>query len=173
MFEARWFAGPGHESTAAGTHCRHRLIRMLALAGLVFTLLGAASAQRAMAASSSVTVEPHDLASGGALHDFTYLINEDNAHLGNAASQADRPMRAPTESFSPIAAEGDQDRATVDLPNDCTGKSNVAPGGGCRYLISVRAADHKLWGKHITLPGDAGTLRIDLSEASAARTEIR
>ena len=169
MFEARWFAGPGHESTAAGTHCRHRLIRMLTLAGLVFTLLGAASAQRAMAASSSVTVEPHDLASGGALHDFTYLINEDNAHLGNAASQADRPMRAPTESFSPIAAEGDQDRATVDLPNDCTGKSNVAPGGGCRYLISVRAADHKLWGKHITLPGDAGTLRIDLSEASAAR----
>jgi hypothetical protein len=78
-------------------------------------------------------------------------------------------MRAPTESFSPIAAEGDQDRATVSLPSDCTGKANVAKDGhGCRYLISVRAPDRKLWGKHITLPDDAGDVRVDLSEASAA-----
>lgn len=135
-------------------------------------LLGGGSrvARRAVAAdppTASITVAPHDLGSGSALGAFTYIVNVDNAHLGDAAALGDRPMRAPTESYSPIAAEGDQDRATVDLPSDCTGQANVAKDGhGCRYLISVRAPDHKLWGRHITLPGDAGSVRVDLSEAS-------
>ena len=53
---------------------------------------------------------------------------------------ADRPGRAPTESNSPLVAEGDQDSATKTLADG-------------RYLISIRSPDHKMWGKHITLPG--------------------
>src|SRR6188472_457296 len=101
------------------------LLCVLVYAGLMLAL--GADAKPAAAAdppTAQITVVPHDLASGSALGDFTYIVNADNAHLGNAASVADRPMRAPTESFSPIVAEGDQDRAAVDLPSDCTGKAN-------------------------------------------------
>jgi hypothetical protein len=144
----------------------------LALALAVLPLVGSGS-ERAAAAdppTASVTVDPHDLLSGNHLEKFTYLINEDNAHLGNAPALKDRPMRGETQSYSPIAAEGDETNATVALPSDCTGKENVAlDGHGCRYLISVRAEDHQMWGKHIALPADAGTVRINLSEASAAR----
>ncbi len=129
----------------------------------------ARSAVAADPPTAQITIVPHDLGSGAVLGKFTYLVNEDNAHLGDAANAADRPMRAPTQSFSQIVAEGDQASAPLDLPSDCTGHANVARDGhGCRYLISVRASDHKLWGKHITLPADAGTVRIDMSEASAA-----
>jgi hypothetical protein len=154
------------------------LLRLLVLAGLCVAALSAQGVQAA-AADSSVTVDAHDLASGNTLGDhggFTYLINVDNAHLGNAPDPKNGPMLAPTETFSPIVAEGDQDHATMTLPDDCTGQVNAAlpdPKNnnhiGCRYLISVRSPDHKMWGKHITLPNDAGTVRVDLSEASAAR----
>jgi large repetitive protein len=152
-----------------------RLGTVLLLAGVLFILLllsstGPKSAGAADPPTASITVAPHDLASGNALDQFTYIVNEDNAHLGNAPNQNDRPFRAPTQSFSPIAAEGDENRATVDLPSDCTGQPNAAlDGHGCRYLISVRSQDHKMWGKHITLPNDAGDVRVDLSEDSAAK----
>ncbi len=169
MFAASRRAG----SIAVGEAPRIAWLLLLCIvlyAGVMLTLgAGAKPAAAADPATAQITVVPHDLASGSALGDFTYIVNVDNAHLGNAAHEADRPMRAPTQSFSPIAAEGDQDRATVDLPSDCTGKANVAKDGqGCRYLISVRSPDHKLWGKHITLPDDAGTVAINLSEASEA-----
>ena len=60
-----------------------------------------------------------------------------------------RPGVAPTESNSPVVALGDQDSPTVTLPDG-------------RYLISIRSPDHKMWGKHITLPDDAGTVDIAL-----------
>jgi large repetitive protein len=169
MFGASRSAVRGHVSASvarAAVPPTWRLPLLLALAVLSLALLFPAGA---LAAEASVTVKAYPVGSTTPLPGFTYIINEDNAHLGNAAALTDRPMRAPTESFSPIAAEGDQARATVSLPSDCTGKANVAKDGhGCRYLISVRAPDRKLWGKHITLPDDAGDVRVDLSEASAA-----
>jgi len=102
----------------------------------------------------AVTIDARDLASGSPLGQFNYLVNLDNTKLPSD------PTALSTESNSPIVREGDQDRATVTLPAG-------------RYLISVRARDHNMWGKHITLPDDAaadGTLtsRIDLTEQSEA-----
>src|SRR5215468_6096863 len=88
---------------------------------------------------SNITVEPHDLATGDALSTFQYIVNVDNTRLPNDPDPAMRNGVAPTESNSPIVAEGDQTRATISLPEG-------------RYLISIRSADHKMWGKHITLP---------------------
>src|SRR5262245_9346618 len=114
------------------------LVAVIALASVV--ALGGNASKPAAAAdppTAQITVSPHDLHTGDALSHFTYIVNVDNAHLGDAARVADRPMRAPTESFSPIVAEGNQDRASVDLPSDCTDQANVAKDGhGCRYLIS-------------------------------------
>lgn len=39
-------------------------------------------------------------------------------------------MRAPTETYSPIVAEGDQDRATVDLPNAAARPTPPSTGTG-------------------------------------------
>ncbi|MFU8874374.1 hypothetical protein [Micromonospora sp. SL4-19] len=93
-----------------------------------------------------------DNPAAGQLTNFTYIINADNTKLPSD------PLALNTESNSPIVAEGDQSRPTVKLPSG-------------RYLISVRSLDHKMWGKHITLPDDTaadGTLlaRIDLTEQS-------
>lgn len=127
---------------------------------VVLTVLAAllpplALASPARAQTSSITIQPHDLGSGSALTTFQYLVNVDNTRLPNDPDPAMRTGVAPTESNSPVVAEGDQNRASLTLPDG-------------RYLISVRSADHKMWGKHVTLPRDAGTIRIDMQEASAA-----
>ncbi|GII65409.1 hypothetical protein Skr01_54940 [Sphaerisporangium krabiense] len=107
------------------------------------------------AQAGSITIEARDLATGAALPAFQYLVNLDNSRLPDDPDPALRTGVAATESNSPIVAKGDQSRPAVDLPDG-------------RYLISVRAAGHKMWGRHITLPRDAGTVRVDLSEASEA-----
>ena len=113
--------------------------------------------------SCQVTVDARDFASGDPLTNFTYVINVDNSRYINPTTRQpvdDFPRYLTTESNSPIVREGDQSRPTVTLPNG-------------RYLISVRSLDHKMWGKHITLPGDAPdtgplNVRIDLTEQSEA-----
>jgi len=100
----------------------------------------------------AVTVDAHDFASGNPLANFNYIVNRDNTKLPSD------PLALNSESHTPIVAEGNQDRNTV----------NLQPG---RYLISVRSLDHKMWGSYITLPDDAaadGTLtaRVDLTEVS-------
>ena len=133
------------------------------VAGLLPGLLSLSTslAPRAQAAPSTcgtdgcaVIIDARDFASGAPLANFSYIVNVDNTKLPND------PLALSTESNSPIVREGDQDRATVNLPDG-------------RYLISVRALDHKMWGAHITLPRDAandGTLnaRIELTEQSDA-----
>ncbi|MEZ0448692.1 SdrD B-like domain-containing protein [Cellulomonas sp. ICMP 17802] len=104
------------------------------------------------AAGCAVTVDARDLPSGAPLGNFTYIINVDNTKL------PDDPLAVSTQSNSAIVAEGNQDRTAVNLPAG-------------RYLISVRSLDHKMWGKHITVPNPAtpdGSLnaRIDLSVQS-------
>jgi hypothetical protein len=105
------------------------------------------------AGGCAVTVDARDFASGNPLASFNYIVNVDNAKLPND------PLAVNSESNSPIVREGDQSRNTVDLP----------PG---RYLISVRAVDHKMWGAYINLPADAAadgslTERIDLTTQSS------
>ncbi|WP_456826536.1 hypothetical protein [Cellulomonas sp. P5_E12] len=104
------------------------------------------------AAGCALTVDARDLPTGSPLTDFTYIVNEDNSKLPTD------PLAVSTESNSKIVAEGNQGRTTVNLPAG-------------RYLISVRSLDHKMWGKHITLPEPSTadgslTARIDLTVQS-------
>ena len=73
--------------------------------------------------TSAITIVAHDLATNAVLPEFTFLVNVDNAHLGDDPDPMQRPGVAPTESNSPVVALGDQDSATVSLPDG-------------RYLIS-------------------------------------
>ena len=101
-----------------------------------------------------MTIDARDFATGTPLHEFNYLINLDNTKL------PDDPLALSTESNSPIVREGNEGHAATRLPAG-------------RYLISVRARDHKMWGQHITVPNPATadgslTARIDLTEQSEA-----
>ncbi len=100
-----------------------------------------------------MTIDARDFPTGTPLANFNFIINIDNTKLPSD------PLALSTESNSPVVKEGDQDHATVTLPDG-------------RYLISVRSLDHKMWGAYINLPADAqnnGTLieRIDLTVQSA------
>jgi hypothetical protein len=115
------------------------------------------------AAGCAVTVDARDFASHTALPHFNYIINVDNTRFVDPKTRQPTdpfPKYVTTESNSPIVREGNESRATVNLPAG-------------RYLISVRAPDHKMWGAYITLPDDAaadGTLnaQIELTEQSDA-----
>jgi hypothetical protein len=133
---------------------------VLAVVAALTVPLATATSTPATAAAScpsggcSVTVDARDFASDSPLEHFNYIINVDNTKLPTD------PLALNTESNSPIVREGNENRATVDL----------APG---RYLISVRAPDHKMWGQHISLPADADangalTTSIALTEQSDA-----
>src|SRR5215831_12608220 len=148
-----------------GDHWRGRstVARVAALgllAGLLTALPVALSATTPARAATScpadgcaVTVDAHDFASGSALANFNFIVNNDNS------KPPSDPLALSTESYTPLVAEGNQDRKTVNLPAG-------------RYLITVRSLDHKMWGTYIDLPGDAAadgslTQRVDLTEASA------
>jgi hypothetical protein len=145
-------------STAVRVAILGLLASSLTALGVVSSLTSSAQAAASCPADGcAVTIDAHDFTSGAALTNFTYVINKDNSrYIDPLTGPADPfPQYTTTESNSPIVRVGDQDRDTVTLP----------PG---RYLISVRSLDHKMWGKHITLPDDAaadGTLttRIDLT----------
>ena len=111
-------------------------------------------------AQSSVTVQAHDFASNAPLTDFTYIVNEDNAGDPDNPDPSLRPSIAGTQSHSKLVATGDQDHPTADLPDG-------------KYLISIRSPHHKLWGKHITLPQDAGTVDIGLRDGPFPLGKIR
>jgi hypothetical protein len=117
------------------------------------------------------------LGKGAPLPSYSFIVNADNSALPLGATEADGTAvdhahangYAHTESYSPIVREGGcatlacngpSDRQTVKLP---TG----------RYLITVRAPDHKMWGQLITVPRDAtdGSLDADvvLTEASTSK----
>ena len=115
------------------------------------------------AGGCAVTVDARDHRTGTPLPRFNYLVNVDNSryvHPGTRQPVDPFPKYVTTESNSPIVREGNENRATVTLPAG-------------RYLISVRAPDHKMWGALIDLPRDAaadGTLhsRIALTTQSEA-----
>jgi hypothetical protein len=145
-----------------------RRLSLLLLAALATAALlvqfSAGSAGATAQSTASFTVDARDFASQTTLPHFNYIVNVDNTKLpGNSLALS-------TESFSPIVKVGNENTGSISLPSSgCTATGNAGPNGvGCRYLISVRAHNHKMWGKHITLPADAGTVTIDLTEQSAA-----
>jgi large repetitive protein len=165
--------GFGSTSTAAVFSVGHRgrgvraITLQIAILGLLAGLLPLLAsltpqlASKAHAATScpggncTVTIDARDFASGNPLAHFNYIINLDNTKLPTD------PDALSTESNSPIVREGDEGRNTVTLPE------------GNRYLVSVRAVDHKMWGAYFSLPEDANaagnlTVRVDLTEQSDA-----
>src|SRR5262245_10813268 len=77
------------------TACRLALMLVVATVALASALLTGDSSRPAAAAdppTAQITISPHDLGSGTALGEFSYIVNVDNAHLGDATNIADRPM---------------------------------------------------------------------------------
>jgi SdrD B-like protein len=172
-----------------------RIAIIVALTAPLLVLPGGASSQTAAtgcpADGCTVTVRAFDpanpnanpgigagLGQGAALPTFNFLINLDNTRLplgaiqpdGSATAVQEANGYAATESNSPIFAEGGCSNLACDGVRD----RNVVKLPTGRYLISMRAPDHKLWGRIITLPADAGgdgsmNADIVLTEASEAK----
>lgn len=92
--------------------------------------------------AATVTIVAQDL-DGNPIPSFTFLVSEDNAGR-RTDPPSERPGRKPTPSYIPLVAAGDQGSASVTLDS---------PG---RYLVTVKAPGHKLWGKHFSLPAASG-----------------
>jgi hypothetical protein len=140
-------------STVARVGILAVLASFLTALALAPSVTSAQAATACPAAGCAVTVDARDFATGDPLGNFNFIVNDDNT------KDPSDSLALNSESFTPILAEGDQTRNTVNLP---AGK----------YLISVRSLEHKMWGAYITLPDDAaadGTLtaRVDLTEVSA------
>src|SRR4051794_31954670 len=134
--------------------------RRMTLTGLVAVLaLMFVPATRAGAAE--VTFTASDLAGGAPLGHYSWIVNEDNTHLWNDSNPLERPGVKPTESNSPVVAEG---VVTGDAAHDLR-SANLDPG---RYLVSVRSPDHKMWGRHFTVGATTRTIDVALREASEA-----
>lgn len=109
----------------------------------VLAPLGATSAS----AASSITIVAREVGTDALIPNFKFLINENNAH---DAGDPNPPTLSGHESFSPVVMAGDQaDASGINLPDG-------------RYLITVQAAGYKLWGTHVTLPDEAGTVTVQL-----------
>ena len=141
--------GGGISTQRRWRRSRRRLARVagfvtLVVAASFLPALRPALTPHAQAAAScpadgcTVTVNGLDFSTGDPLATYNFIVNVDNAKLPSD------PNSLSTESNSPIVAEGDQDHATVTLPEG-------------RYLISMRSLDHKMWGNYLTLPDAANT----------------
>ena len=101
---------------------------------------------------------------GNPISNFSYLVNEDNAGAPiidvngtDFIATENSPSLKPMASYSPIVAAGtgSNGQATIGLP-DITHDPG-SPGDLAnpiadqldRFLISVRAPDHKMWGQHV------------------------
>ena len=133
--------------------------------------LGGQNAPAQTVPTSAVTVHAFECGPGdnsfpdpqctasGELQDFTFIINEDNAHYASDPPDQ-RPSIAPTESHSRLVAAGDQDDPTVNLPDG-------------RYLVSVRSPGHKLWGEYFTVDGAAQDVNVSLRSTPLKLGRIR
>lgn len=93
---------------------------------------------------ASLTVGAVQVGSGMAVTDFRFIINADNVRDPNDPDPARWPSLSPAASHSPLVATGDAAHATVDVP----------PG---RYLVTIRAPEHKLGGEWVTVSGDTAS----------------
>jgi hypothetical protein len=141
---------------------RARTLR-LGLFALVLALGGilalSGSRQAIAQPDSTITVKAFqynaaDGTLGAALPEYTYIVNADNSGDVTSTDPLARPSLHGTESNSAVVATGDQSSPAVSLPDG-------------RYLISIRSPGHKLWGKLIRLPADAGDVNIGLRSTPA------
>ena len=122
----------------------------------------------------SIGAPPYSTA--GTIDGFAYLVNEDNSgdptddpadcdpNTPGYPANCDWPSIKPMASHSPVVETG-----TVAAGNQVT--LNLPAG---RYLVTVRAEGHKLGGKHIRLPDDAGqTLDVELVNDPLPLSTIR
>ncbi|HKN53385.1 MAG TPA: hypothetical protein VJX66_12830, partial [Amycolatopsis sp.] len=135
------------------------LATLVVVAALLPSLVPGQRAQAATAcpaAGCAVTVDGRDFRTGNPLPQFNFIVNEDNSRYIDPHTRQPVdpfPKYVTTESHSPIVRTGSESRTTVNLPAG-------------RYLISLRAPDHKMWGGLINLPGDAaadGTLHTTIA----------
>jgi len=135
-------------------------VAVLALVAAALVPLVSQTASPVAAAPAScgggcqVTVNATDFASGNALPDYSFIVSVDNTKAPTDE------LALSTKSFSPTVATGSKASPSVSLPDG-------------RYLITVRAPDHKMWGVYVNLPADAandGTLSttVALTEQSDA-----
>ena len=131
----------GYVGRRSRRRTRRSTLAALALGAFVALALPSALVG-ASTATATVTIVAQDL-DGNPIPSFTFLVSEDNAGRRTDPPN-ERPGTKPTPSYIPLVAAGDQDSATVTLDD---------PG---RYLVTVKAPDHKLWGKHFSLPAASG-----------------
>jgi hypothetical protein len=137
----------------AGRRPHARLLASGAVALFLCALALAGSRQAGAAAGqSTITVKAFEYneatgALGSALQNFTFIVSLDNSPNPDNVDPTKRPGVAPMPSHAPLMATGDQDHATVTLPDNNPGE---------RYLISIRSPDHKLWGQYVTFPQQNG-----------------
>lgn len=100
----------------------------------------------------TLTINVNEYPGGGPL-DFSYLVNVDNTGDPFDPDPMMHPSVHPMASYSPIAAAGNGSGSAVTIPLDAG-----------RYLVSVRSADHKLWGQHVTIPLDdiGGNINVNI-----------
>jgi hypothetical protein len=149
----RWEAATDAATVAASPMQAARrtwafVLSVLALAVAMVLIAGGAPAGASSSATAQITVQAYDLATGNDLPAFTYIVNVNNAGDPSSPDPLQQPQIG-TQSQVPLVAVGDQGSKTATLE----------PG---KYLISVRAPDHKIWGAYVTLPQDAGTIRVGL-----------
>src|SRR4051812_24893718 len=93
-------------STEGAMHAGRWIVKSLFA---VLLLLVAPAAAR----GSTITVHANEYGNPSTTLPLTYLVNVDNTSDPDAASVLDRTGVAPTESNSPIVAEGDQTSSTT------------------------------------------------------------
>jgi hypothetical protein len=146
------------DALQAGRSTKGRARAHLGLLALLLlaAAFGLPAAQKAHAAGgiSSFTIHAYELNDATnqidfskPLDTFTYTINVDNSPSADNPDPTQGPGWAPIPSNSPVVAVGNQDSATVTLPDNEPYQ---------KYLVSLRSPDHKLWGGYVSLPQDDG-----------------
>ena len=124
------------------------------LCAAVFSSLAAAGSSARRQFSFTLEVRSHELPGMPAkpIVGFRYVVNVDNTGDASDADPSMHPGIHPMESSSPVVEVGDVRGTSTTL--------TLAEG---RYLITVQAPTHKLWGTHVLLPADASaTKRVAL-----------
>jgi parallel beta-helix repeat protein len=140
----RWQAATDAMAVASPMQAARRTwafgLGVLALAAAMMLIAGGAPAGASSSATSRITVQAYDVTSGADLPNFTFAINVNNVGDPSSPDPLKQPMTG-TPSHSDLVAVGDQGSASQTLDNG-------------KYLISVRAPDHKIWGAYVDLPTD-------------------
>ena len=108
-----------------------------------------------------VTLSVSDIETGADLSagdGYSYLVSLDNTARADDPDPSRHPAVSPMASHSPTVAAGDEAHPTFTVPD------------GCRYLISVRAPGHQLWGEYVELPPGAANQNVHIELLADVQT---